>query len=120
MPRLIAIAVILLFASGSADAAAYEDAFAAYQKGDYANALKLMKPLAEQGNVNAQYNVGVMYNENLVKQDYAQAVKWFQKAAAQGNIFAQVDLGTLYESGRGVKTDYKVALGLFRLAAEKK
>ncbi len=56
-------------AYSSALAAAYDDAFAAYQKGDYATALKLMRPLAEAGNVNAQYNVGVINREaeSLVK-----------------------------------------------------
>jgi tetratricopeptide (TPR) repeat protein len=120
MLKPIVIATGLLLASHTANAAAYDDAFAAYQKGDYQTALKLMKPLAEGGNVNAQYNVGAMYNENLVKQDYNEAAKWFQKAAAQGNVFAQVDLGVLYEYGHGVQKDYKEALRLFRLPPTRK
>src|SRR5206468_6868664 len=112
----------LLLGNLSAHAATpYEQAFAAYQKGDYPLALKLLKPLAEKGNVNAQYNVGVMYNESLgVKADYAEAAKWFKLAAQQGNMYAEVDLGKLYEYGRGLQKDYKEALRLFRLAADKK
>ena len=69
-------------ASGS-----YESAFTAYQKGDYATALKLMKPLAEGGNVNAQYNVGAMYNNALgVKADHTEAAKWYKMAVAKGKI----------------------------------
>src|ERR1051326_3612736 len=106
MLKPILAATALLFASQAAYAAAYDDAFAAYQKGDYQTALKLMKPLAEAGNVNAQYNVGAMYNEHLVKQDFVEAAKWFKLAAAKGNVFAQVDLGVLYEYGKGVSKDY--------------
>src|ERR1700675_4251382 len=102
MLRRILIA-FTLFVSGLANAAPADDAFAAYQKGDYPAALKLLKPLAEQGNVTAQYNVGVMYNEALgVKADYTEASKWFLKAVAKGNVYAQVDLALLYEYGRGV------------------
>jgi TPR repeat protein len=74
MLRPILIAAFMLIASAGANAAPAEDAFAAYQKGDYPTALKLLKPLADQGNVTAQYNVGVMYNEALgVKADYLEA-----------------------------------------------
>src|SRR5256885_3277697 len=116
MRNISAVLIALLLGCGAAYAAtAYEQAFAAYQKGDYPLALKLLKPLADQGNVNAQYNVGVMYDNALgVKTDYAEAAKWFQKAAAQGNMYAEVDLGKLYEYGRGVQKDYKEALRLFR------
>src|SRR5690348_18489120 len=119
--------VPILFAallSGMATAQAatpYEQAFAAYQKGDYPQALKLLKPLAEKGNVNAQYNVGVMYNEALgVKTDYAEAAKWFKLAAQQGNMYAEVDLGKLYESGRGVQKDYKEALQIGRASCRER
>ena len=54
MLRPILIAAFMLVASASANASPAEDAFAAYQKGDYAAALKLLKPLAEQGNDKAQ------------------------------------------------------------------
>src|SRR5215472_5044405 len=119
MLKPILIASALLSFSGVVYAAAYDDAFAAYRKGDYETALKLMKPLAEAGNVNAQYNVGVMYNENLVKQDFAEAAKWFKLAAAKGNVFAEVDLAVLYEYGKGIGKDYNEALRLFRSAADK-
>jgi len=79
MIKPLLISLSLMLACGSAYAAAYDDAFCRYQKGDYATALKLMKPLAEQGNVNAQYNIGVMYNESLVKPDYAEAAKCFRR-----------------------------------------
>jgi TPR repeat protein len=54
----------LIFAvgfAGLAVAGPYEDGVAAYEKGDYATALRVWRPLAEQGNAMAQYNLGVMY-----------------------------------------------------------
>src|SRR5437870_5213566 len=104
MRRLTAIlGLASLLVAGTAQAAAYDDAFAAYQKGDYAQALKLFMPLAEKGDAKAQYNVGTMYNNSLgVKTDYAEAAKWYRKSADQGNMYAQVDLALLYEYGRGV------------------
>ena len=43
-----------------------EDADAALKRRDYANAVRLIRPLAEQGNANAQYNLGVFYDNGLV------------------------------------------------------
>ncbi len=55
---------------------------AAYQRGDYATALREWHPLAEQGGANAQLLLGSMYDNGLgVPQDYAEAVKWYSKAA---------------------------------------
>src|ERR1700742_1798885 len=99
---VLALSLIASMATG-VRAAPYDDAFAAYQKGDYATALKLMRPLAEKGDVNAQYNLGAMYLNSLgVQQDHKEAAKWLKLAADQGNIFAEVDLANLYQTGLGV------------------
>ncbi len=56
----------------------------AYDSGDYATALRLWRPLAEQGHADAQYSLGVMYNQGRgVPQDYVQAHMWFNLAAAR-------------------------------------
>jgi uncharacterized protein len=56
--------------------------FSAYQAGDYATALQEWKPLAEQGNATAQYNLALMYgNGRGVPQDYAEAVKWLAQSS---------------------------------------
>ncbi len=52
--------LVLSFAAPVA-ARQLEDAEAAYAKGDYATALRLFRPLADQGNAKAQYNLGSMY-----------------------------------------------------------
>ena len=57
-------------------AADYQAGFYAYDRGDYATALKEWRPLAEQGHAKAQYNLGIMYDDGEgVAQDYAEAVK---------------------------------------------
>ncbi len=77
------------------------------------------RPLAKQGNANAQYNLGVMYDKGRgVPQDYAEAVKWYRKAAEQGHAKAQYSLGVRYANGRGVPQDDAEAVGWWRKAAE--
>ena len=100
--------------------AGLDEAVAAYQRGDYASAFREFRPLAEQGNANAQYNLGIMYdNGQGVSQDYAGAVKWFRKAAKQGVAEAQFELGFMYDKGLGVPQDYAKALQWWRKAAER-
>ena len=97
----------------------FEEGFAAAQKGDFATALRLWKPLAEQGNSSAQYNLGLMYdNGRGVAQDYKTAVKWYTLAAQQGDADAQYNLGVRYGKGQGVAQDYKTAVKWYTLAAE--
>jgi len=83
------------------------------------NDFESVKKAAEQGNANAQYNLGVCYAEGKgVKQDYTEAVKWFVKAAGQGNAEAQFNIGFLYERGTGVNKDYTEAIKWYKKAAE--
>ncbi len=74
-------------------------------------ALREWRPLAEQGNALAQFNLGLMYMEGKgVPQDDAEAVKWYRKAAEQGVTEAQYNLGLMYDDGRGVGLRFGVAL----------
>jgi TPR repeat protein len=60
----------------------------AYGSGDYATALRLLRPLADQGNTIAKYDLGVMYKFGWgVPQDYVIAHMWFNLAAADGGNF---------------------------------
>lgn len=73
---------------------------------------------AEQGNAEAQFDLGFMYaNGKGVPQDYAEAAKCYRKAADQGRPLAQFNLGNLYVDGRGVPKNYVEAYVLFSLAA---
>ena len=60
------------------------------QHGDYAAALKELRPAAEQGHADAQYSLGLMYAEGQgVPTDDTEVAKWFRKAAEQGMALAQ-------------------------------
>lgn len=97
----------------------FEDGFAAYEGGDYATALEIWRPLAEQGVAAAQYNLGVMYrNGEGEPLDYAEAVRWWRLAADQGYALAQYNLGVRYRNGQGVPQDNGEAVNWFREAAE--
>ena len=75
---------------------------------------------AEQGYANAQYNLGVMYdNGEGVPQDYQEAMSWYRKAAEQGNASAQYNLGVSYANGQGVPQDYVQAHKWINLAASR-
>ena len=74
---------------------------------------------AEQGNAQAQLDLGVMYYKGEgVRQDYAQAVQWFRKAAEQGVAEAQHNLGVAYDQGLGSRQDDAQAVQWYRKAAE--
>jgi TPR repeat protein len=90
----------------------------AIEHGDYATAMRVVRPLAEQGLAAAQFNLGLLYaNGQGVPKDDAQARQWYEKAAAQGHSEAQVNLGILLVYGRGVTQDYKIAAYWLRLSA---
>jgi len=86
--------------------AGWDEGVAAYQRGDYATALRELRPLAEQGHARSQHNLGTMYSKGHgVPQDYAEAIKWYHKAAEQGDADAQFNLGVMYSDGQGVPQD---------------
>ena len=98
--------------------AGFEEGLEAYSNDDYAKALTEFKPLAEQGNADAQYWLGVMHHfGNGVTQDSAEAARWYQFAAVQGSANAQSSLGLMYSKGEGVNKDYGESFRWHRLAA---
>ena len=116
MKALVLILSLGLLQATYADA--FDDGLAAYERGDYETAIQLWKPLAKQGDVDAQFNLGTMYDEGKgVTQDDKEAVIWYRKAANQGDGLAQFNLGNMYVFGRGVRQDYIEAMHLYRMAA---
>lgn len=90
----------------------------AYFEGDYATALSLWRPLAEQGVANAQNNLGILYrNGEGLLQDFDEARRWLQQAAAQGHARAQFSLGMMYDFGQGVAQNTPQALIWYQQAA---
>jgi uncharacterized protein len=77
-----------------------------------------LRPLADQGNAEAQVKLGFMYVAGEgIPQDYIEALKWFRLAADQGQANAQCFLGPIYFEGRGVPQDYVSAHMRLDLAA---
>ena len=117
MKRLSVVMVLLacFAACASTDLGA---GMAAYKRGDYATALRKLKPLAENGVAIAQNNLGVMYDKGKgVPQDYKEALRWYRLAADQGDAVAQTNLGLMYGNGLGVSPDYVQAYMWLSLAA---
>ena len=115
---LFAVILVVACATGAAAGPA-EDADSAHQRGDYTLAAELLRSRAEQGNAQAQFNLGLRYAMGQgVPQDAQEAVKWYRKAAEQGDAQGQISLGVMYRSGVGVPQDYQEALKWYRKAAD--
>ena len=71
---------------------------------NYQKALEYLNKSADQGNVDAQVNLGdIYYKLNEVDQDYEKALQWYKKAADQGDAEAQFNLDMIYSNGLGVQ-----------------
>jgi len=96
----------------------YDGAMAAFDRGEFAVALPIVRALAEAGHAPAQNTLGVMYDQGLGQPpDITLAVAWFRAAAAQHDAKALANLGVLHELGRGVPQDDAEAARWYRLAA---
>jgi uncharacterized protein len=113
----------LLFLSSISNplhAATTDKAMQAIQKNDFKTALAELLPLAQQGDAQAQFLMGMLYDAGKgVTPDPSLAASWYKKAAVQNHEIAQLYLGILYYSGQGVKKDYKEALRWFQPVADK-
>lgn len=89
-----------------------------YDRANYATALKVWLPPAEQGDPAAQTYVGEIFERGLgVPPDYNAAATWYTRAAESGYARAAINLGNLFEQGLGVPKDPKQALNWYRRAA---
>jgi hypothetical protein len=115
---LNAAAVFGLVVFGGASAGPLEDGLKAFGNGDYIEAMRLWRPLAEEGNAGAQAVLGLMYEEgDGVARDYPMAAFWYTKAAEQGDCVAQIIIGKMYWLGRGVPKNEVIAYMWEYLAA---
>lgn len=120
MKRAALLFLCLLLVSTTVVAAPIDDGQSAYTRGDYPTALKLLRPLAEQGNAQAQFRLGWMYwHGDGVKPDIAGALQWYRKAAEQGDTRAALNLASIYWWGMGgVAKDYTETVKWYRKAAD--
>ena len=93
--------------------------YQSYLKGDFLAAFDEWLPLAELGDVEAQYNLGVMYDQGTgMEKDLGKAAEWYRKAAEQGFVDAHAHLGLMYYHGQGVSRDVEKAARWLQLASD--
>ena len=103
MRALLRAVALFLALTGAALAGPFEDADAAYIRGDYTTTFRIIRPLAERGDARAQNLLGVLYSLGQgATQDYSAALRWFAMSAEQGNPSALLNLARMYYTGRGI------------------
>lgn len=88
---------------------------AAFDRQDYDEALRLLMPIAHQGNAEAQTIIGNLYHLGLgVKQNLDEAATWYHHASRQGYGLASSNLaGIELQKGNRVEAER-----LFNLARQ--
>ena len=110
--------IILIGSTGVSWSGDFQKGVTAYKNHDYATALREWMPLAEQGDIHAQYWLGDAYHKGKgVSRDDKIAVKYLRLAAEQGYSRAQWTLGIMYYDGYGVQQDYVNAHMWFNVSA---
>jgi|GEM_PF-7059343 len=98
--------------------ASLEKAGEAFDRADFAEAARLLLPLAEAGDVRAQMNLGGLYSDGLgVPKDLVKGAAWTFRAAESGNAKAQANMGLLFLRGKGVPEDAQQAAAWLKRAA---
>ena len=116
--RWLAFSALLMTSVSGANTQDFDKGAAALEAGDFKAALKEFLPLAEGGDVTAQFIIGRMYYEGLgVIQNYVEALKWYRLAAGQGDAMVQGNIGVMYYEGEGVKQNNEIAHMWFNIAS---
>jgi len=91
-----------------------------YMHGEYTQAKKIFEKLAKKNNMQAQYNLGYLYEHGEgVEKNAQQALVWYKKSAKQGYVDAQYNVATFYFTGKGVKKDVQKALYWYEEAGKR-
>jgi TPR repeat protein len=98
---LFAVAIALAYAAPQARADS-SDGWEAFTAGELAKAETIWRPLAEAGDHNAAFGLGML---EQTRDKLEQAARWYEQAARAGVTAAQVLLGSMYIDGRGVPRD---------------
>jgi len=115
----ILYALIALMAA-PLEASDVSDAINAMRAGNFAEAYCVLKPYAESGDAEAQYNIGWMYlNGYGLMMNDSKALEWWQRASDQGYTDASFSIAMLYSLGEGqVKKDMDKAIEYYLMAVE--
>ena len=95
-PKHLVAAALLAVASGPLGAQSVKAGIEAWQRSDYTAAVSIWRPLAENGDADAEFNLGQAYRLGRgVPTNLAAAQTWFERAANQGHVDAETTLGLL-------------------------
>lgn len=112
------LAVWWLAFTAPAFAAGFDDGFTSYLSGQYPRASSIWQPLAEAGDIEAQFGMGLLYEKGHgVLRNLSVAASWYARAAEQGSMRAQTQLGGMYARADGVAEDWEKAISWWRRAA---
>lgn len=126
---LLALSLLAAMPAHANNDPGYEQGKAALDNKDYATAYRIFKPLAEQGEAEAQNALGVLFQWGFgVAENPAEARKWYRLSAEQGLAKAQVNLGNLlsqsamlaansFSQAAMLKPDLVEAIKWYRMAA---
>ncbi len=117
LDRLLIALAALMFAVTPA-CADFDSGLEAYTSGSFEQAAREWAPLAEQGQVEAQYHLALLYEEGQgVDKNYDLARFWFLRAAQKGYVDAYFALGEMYAAGRGSEVSRSLAYHWYTMAA---
>lgn len=90
-------------------------------KQQWIDVFNIMYPMALEGNITAQSNLGMLYNLGRgTVRDYEKAYWWFSEAAEKGSVKGLNNLGVMYLRGDYVKQNTEQAIKLFERTAQAK
>jgi len=102
--KILTIFILFLTSHNISASESLKDGLDAYNKHDYVNAFKILKPLAKNGTPSVQSFVAAMYAEGKGTPKNTQlAIKWWRIAAEKGHIESMTKLGALYYNGEDIK-----------------
>lgn len=112
------VSVLLSLTTTLSYAQDFEKGLRAYEANDYEAAIAEWRPLAREGEANAQFRLGILYQLvsalGLEERDIsAEGIKWIHKAAVQGHAAAQLEMGKAYLQAKG----HAQAVEWFKIAA---
>lgn len=111
--------IVLLLASNTWGYTDLEKGIVYFAKQNYSASYQQFKPLALQGNPQAQYYLGWQFaNGKGLPQNSHKAIEWYKKSAEQGYPLAQYNLAVLYDKGQGVTQNFQQAFYWYNKAAK--
>jgi TPR repeat protein len=116
--RIFLGAFVLLYAA-VAWSGDFKKGWSAYSSTDYATALTEWQELADAGDMNASYGMGLLYGNGFgVEMNDDLALKYYGAAAEMGHADSQFNLAVMHQNGWGVPASDEEANKWYLLAAE--